>query len=77
MCTFLGTAGKISEDDIDKTHIESSEITFLEGYLWDEGELKKAFDKAINLSKRVLCLCQINFVLKDTKSIFKFSHKQT
>ena len=52
MCTFLGTAGKISEDDIDKTHIESSEITFLEGYLWDEGEPKKAFDKAINLSKK-------------------------
>ncbi len=50
MCTFLGTAGKISEKDVDEKIIKESELTFLEGYLWDEGEPKKAFDKAINCS---------------------------
>ena len=53
MCTFLGTAGKINDNDIDPGVIKSSEITFLEGYLWDEGEPKKAFDKAINNSNKV------------------------
>ncbi len=53
MCTFLGTAGKINENDVDIDIIKSSEITFLEGYLWDEGEPKKAFEKAINNSNKV------------------------
>ncbi len=53
MCTFLGTAGKISENDIKAELVNSAEITFLEGYLWDKGEPKKAFDKAINSSKKV------------------------
>tara|TARA_Y100001958_G_C21129875_1_gene471542 strand:+ start:80 stop:1006 length:927 start_codon:yes stop_codon:yes gene_type:complete len=53
MCTFLGTAGKINDNDISVSDIKNSEITFLEGYLWDEGEPKKAFDKAINNSNKV------------------------
>ncbi len=53
MVTFLGTAGKINENDIDANAIKSSEILFLEGYLWDEGEPKKAFDKAISNSNKV------------------------
>ena len=53
MCTFLGTAGKINEDDISAEVIKKSEIVFLEGYLWDEGEPKKAFDKAINNANKV------------------------
>jgi len=53
MCTFLGTAGKINENDVSSDAIKKSEIIFLEGYLWDEGEPKKAFDKAINNSKKV------------------------
>ena len=53
MCTFLGTAGKINEDDINTNAIKKSEIIFLEGYLWDEGEPKKAFDKAINIANKV------------------------
>ena len=53
MCTFLGTAGKISENDINSDVIKKSEIIFLEGYLWDEGEPKKAFDKAINNASKV------------------------
>ena len=53
MCTFLGTAGKINENDVNDYAVKKSEIIFLEGYLWDEGEPKKAFDKAINYSNKV------------------------
>ncbi len=53
MCTFLGTAGKINENDISSNIIKESELIFLEGYLWDEGEPKKAFDKAINNANKV------------------------
>ncbi len=53
MVTFLGTAGKINENDIDTSAVKNSNILFLEGYLWDEGEPKKAFEKAINNSNRV------------------------
>ena len=53
MCTFLGTAGKINENDVNDDAIKQSQIIFLEGYLWDEGEPKKAFDKAINSANKV------------------------
>ena len=53
MVTFLGTAGKIGKNDIDTNAIKKSEILFLEGYLWDEGEPRKAFDKAINCANKV------------------------
>ena len=53
MCTFLGTAGKINENDVNSDIIKSSEVILLEGYLWDEGDPKKAFDKAISSAKKV------------------------
>ena len=53
MCTFLGTAGKINENDVDINAVKNSELTFLEGYLWDEGNPKKAFDIAIQNSNKV------------------------
>ena len=53
MCTFLGIAGKINEKDVDIEAIKKSEILFLEGYLWDEGEPRKAFEKAIINSRKV------------------------
>ena len=53
MCTFLGTAGKINDNDIKVEDIKNAELVFLEGYLWDEGDPKKAFDKAITNSKKV------------------------
>ena len=60
MCTFLGTAGKINENDIDAEIVKSCEITFLEGYLWDEGDPKKAFDKAIiNSNKTAMSLSDL------------------
>ena len=53
MCTYLGTAGKIDDNDLDERVIKDADITFLEGYLWDEGNPKKAFDKAIKYSNKV------------------------
>ena len=53
MCTFLGTAGKINENDVNSDIVKSSEVILLEGYLWDEGDPKKAFDKAISSAKKV------------------------
>ena len=53
MCTFLGTAGKINVDDVSSDAIKQSEIILLEGYLWDEGEPKKAFEKAIKSANKV------------------------
>ena len=53
MCTFLGTAGKINENDVNSDIVTSSEVILLEGYLWDEGDPKKAFDKAISSAKKV------------------------
>ena len=53
MCTFLGTAGKINENDVDDNIIKKADMIFLEGYLWDEGEPKKAFEKAINSANKV------------------------
>ena len=53
MCTFLGTAGKINENDVNSDAIKQGDLIFLEGYLWDEGEPKKAFDKAINNANKV------------------------
>ena len=53
MCTFLGTAGKINENDVSEEAIKQSETILLEGYLWDEGEPKKAFEKAIQSAKKV------------------------
>ena len=70
MCTFLGTAGKINESDIASNIINKSEILFLEGYLWDEGEPKKAFDKAINHSNKVAMSLSDKFCVDRHKSHF-------
>jgi fructokinase len=53
MCTFLGIAGKINENDVSSEAIKESELIFLEGYLWDEGEPKKAFNKVIKNANKV------------------------
>ena len=70
MCTFLGTAGKINENDVNSDAIKKSEIIFLEGYLWDEGEPKKAFDKAINNAKQVAMTLSDQFCVDRHKSHF-------
>ena len=72
MCTFLGIAGKISEKDVNEELIKKSELTFLEGYLWDEGEPKKAFEKAINNSNKVvMSLSDLFCVERHKKNFYK------
>ena len=70
MCTFLGTAGKINEGDVSSDAIKKSELIFLEGYLWDEGEPKKAFDKAINNANKVAMSLSDQFCVDRHKSHF-------
>jgi len=70
MCTFLGIAGKISDKDIDENAIKNSELIFLEGYLWDEGEPKKAFDKAISISKKKAMSLSDQFCVERHKTSF-------
>ena len=70
MITFLGTAGKINDKDVNEANIKNSEIIFLEGYLWDEGEPKKAFDKAIINSKKTAMTLSDLFCVERHKSHF-------
>ncbi len=70
MCTFLGMASKINENDVDVETVKKSEITFLEGYLWDEGEPKSAFDKAIENSNKVAMTLSDLFCVDRHKSNF-------
>ena len=70
MCTFLGTAGKINKTDIDLNAIKSSEITFLEGYLWDEGEPKEAFNEAIKHSNKIAMSLSDKFCVNRHKKSF-------
>ena len=70
MCTFLGTAGKINENDVNSNVIKQSEMIFLEGYLWDEGEPKKAFEKAINNANKVAMSLSDQFCVDRHKTHF-------
>ncbi|MDC3391383.1 adenosine kinase [Candidatus Pelagibacter sp.] len=70
MCTFLGIAGKINENDININVIKESEIIFLEGYLWDKGEPKKAFEKAINNSNKTAMSLSDQFCVERHKKDF-------
>jgi len=70
MCTFLGIAGKINDGDVNAEDVKKAEITFLEGYLWDEGEPKKAFDKAIKNSNKVAMSLSDLFCVERHKNNF-------
>ena len=70
MCTFLGIAGKINENDIDAKAIKKSEIVFFEGYLWDEGDPQKAFEKAIKSSNKVAMSLSDKFCVERHKESF-------
>ena len=70
MCTFLGTAGKINENDVDENVVLNSEMIFLEGYLWDEGDPKKAFEKAIKSANKVAMSLSDQFCVDRHKTHF-------
>ena len=70
MCTFLGTAGEINETDVDANSVKNSEMIFLEGYLWDEGDPKSAFDKAISNSNKIVMTLSDLFCVERHKPHF-------
>ena len=70
MCTFLGIAGKVSDKDIDEDSVKNSELVFLEGYLWDEGDPKSAFDKAMRLSNKTAMSLSDQFCVDRHKKSF-------
>ena len=70
MCTFLGIAGKVSDKDIDENAVKNSELIFLEGYLWDEGKPKSAFDKAMSFSKKTAMSLSDKFCVDRHKKSF-------
>ncbi len=70
MCTFLGTAGKINENDVSSEAVKKSQIILLEGYLWDEGDPKKAFEKAIQSANKVAMSLSDQFCVDRHKAHF-------
>ena len=70
MCTFLGTAGKIDKNDVKDSSIKNSKIIFLEGYLWDKGGPKSAFDKAISLANKTAMSLSDQFCVERHKNSF-------
>jgi len=70
MVVFLGVAGKINQKDIDEKAVKESEMIFLEGYLWDEGEPKSAFDKAMSLSNKKAMSLSDQFCVERHKDNF-------
>ncbi len=70
MCTFLGIAGKINENDINESAVKESELVFLEGYLWDEGEPKSAFEKAFKIANKTAMSLSDPFCVERHKDSF-------
>ena len=70
MVTFLGIAGKISKKDINEKAVKESDMIFLEGYLWDEGEPKSAFDNAMLLAKKTAMSLSDQFCVERHRASF-------
>ena len=70
MVTFLGIAGKISEEDINEEIVKKSKLIFLEGYLWDEGAPKLAFDKALSIANKTAMSLSDQFCVDRHKKSF-------
>jgi sugar/nucleoside kinase (ribokinase family) len=51
MCTFLGASTELTAADVDPAVIEGAKIVYLEGYLFDPSEARKAFVKAAGLAR--------------------------
>lgn len=50
MCTYLGACVNLTTDDIDEDLVRASNISYLEGYLWDPEAAKEAFRKTIEIA---------------------------
>lgn len=51
MNTFLGASVELDEHDIDEDLIKRAKVLYLEGYLFDRDQAKKAFYKACEIAK--------------------------
>jgi sugar/nucleoside kinase (ribokinase family) len=52
MNTFLGVSSFLGEEDIDPALVGSAQVTYLEGYLFDRPEAKKAFFAAARIAHK-------------------------
>lgn len=50
MNTYLGACTEFSPSDVDEEVVASAAVTYMEGYLWDPEEAKKAFLKAAEVA---------------------------
>jgi sugar/nucleoside kinase (ribokinase family) len=64
MATFLGASNQLTADDVKVELIEASQIVFLEGYLFDPSEARRAFAKAAAIARG--CGRTIAFTLSDS-----------
>ena len=67
---FSGNSRENKRNDVDVSTVKNSEIIFLEGYLWDEGDPKKAFNKAIQSSNKVAMSLSDQFCVERHKPHF-------
>ena len=51
MCTYLGAAARLSPADVDPSIVEAAKILYLEGYLFDPMDARRAFAKATGLAR--------------------------
>jgi sugar/nucleoside kinase (ribokinase family) len=51
MCTFLGASTELTPADVDPRVVEGASIVYLEGYLFDPNEARRAFAKAAGLAR--------------------------
>ncbi len=52
MATFLGAAGFVTADDVDEDQIARGEISFFEGYLFEQPDARDAFVDACEIARR-------------------------
>ena len=70
MNTYLGVSQELTEDDVDLNIIEESSILYLEGYLWDLDNAKKAIKKSI--STAINSETKIAFSISDAFCVDRF-----
>ena len=70
MNTYLGISQELTEEDIDLGIISNSSMLYLEGYLWDLDNAKKAIKKSISAAKNSETL--VAFSISDTFCVDRF-----
>ncbi len=75
MNTYLGACIEFTTDDVDEEVVAASAVTYMEGYLWDPEEAKKAFLKAAEIahqnSRRVAITLSDSFCVDRYRTEFQ------